>query len=94
MALAVIFVILSNVPKLLDPLFIFIARSEKASLSRPATSVVELWPGLGDFYKPLLVGRSFGVLFPFEEWLGFVIVFVTTAFLRVSRRCFFSFASV
>ena len=53
----------------------------------------ELWPGLGDCYKPLLVGCSFGVLFPFEEWLGFVIVFVTTAFFRVSRRCFFSFAS-
>ena len=62
--------------------------------------MVELWPGVVDCCKPLPVRRSFGVLFPFEEWLGFVTVFATTAFFVESQPVegaflpfFFSFAS-
>ena len=62
--------------------------------------MVELWPGVANCCKPLQVRRSFGALFPFEEWLGFVTVFVTTAFFEASEPVegafsplFFSFAS-
>ena len=62
--------------------------------------MVELWPGVADCCKPLPVGRSFGALFPLEEWLGFVTVSVTTAFFEASEPIegafspyFFSFAS-
>ena len=73
----------SNAPKLLNLLFISTERPKKASLRRAATSVVELWPGVSDCCKSLC--HSFGVLFPFEEWLGFVTVFVTTAFFEASE---------
>ena len=94
------FFTLSNAPKLLNPLFISRARPEKASLRRAATSVVELGPGVADCCKPLPVRRSCGALFPFEECLGFVTVFVTTTFFEASEPLegafspfFFSFAS-
>ena len=47
--------------------------------------MVELWPGVADCCKPLPVSRSFGALFPFEEWLGFVTVSVTTVFFEGSE---------
>ena len=47
--------------------------------------MVELWPGVADCCKPLPIGRSFGVLFLFKEWLGFVTVSVTTAFFEASE---------
>lgn len=94
-----LFFTLSNVPKLLNPLFISTAKLEKASLRRAATSVVELWPGVADCCKLQPVRRLFGTLFPFEEWLGFVPVFLTTAFFEASEPIegaylpLFSFAS-
>ena len=45
--------------------------------------MVELWPGVADCCKSLR--RSFGALFPFEKWPGFVTVFVTTAFFEASE---------
>ena len=61
--------------------------------------MVELWPGVADCCKPLQVSRSFGALFPFEEWRGFVTVSVTTIFEGSEpvegafSPFFFSFAS-
>ena len=51
--------------------------------------MVELWPGVADCCKPLPVRHSFGALFPFEEWLGFVTVSETTAFFEASARVLF-----
>ena len=94
------FFTLSNAPKLLNPLFISRSRPEKASLRRAATSVVERWHGVANCCKLLPVRRSFGALLPFEEWLGFVTVFVTIAFFEASEHVedafspfVFSFAS-
>ena len=47
--------------------------------------MVELWPGVADCCKLQPVRRLFGTLFPFEEWLGFVPVFLTTAFFEASE---------